>query len=110
MKLYAIYLNFVDTVSGTFSDQHCVCLSTDKTLMEYIGRKYKKRTNTDCFPAQVYEFETYDWGDLQEKFELTPQQVQYFLKRVEDKLVVTEYEMNNFDFSLVKFIAHYMDW
>lgn len=109
MKLYTIYLNFVDTVSGTFSAQHCVCLSTDRTLMEYLGRKYKKRTNTTCFPAQVYEFETYDWGDLQEKFDLTPQQVQYFLNRIEDKMIVTEFELNKYEFSLAKFIAHYVD-
>lgn len=107
MKLYAIYLNFVDTVTGTFSAKHCVCLSTDRTLMEYIGRKYKKRTNTDCFPAQVYGFETYDWGDLQEKFDLTPQQVQDFLNRMEDKMLVTEFEMNKYEFNLAKFIAQY---
>lgn len=108
MKLYTIYLNFVDTISGTFSAKHCICLSTDKTLMEYLARKYNRRTNTDCFPAQVYGFETYDWEDLQEKFDLTPQQVQYFLNRMEDKLVVTEFEMNNYEFNLAKFIAHYM--
>lgn len=109
MKLYAIYLNFVDTVSGTFSAQHCVCLSTDKTLMEYLARKYRRHTNTDCFPAQVYDFETYTWDDLQEKFDLTPQQVQSFLKRMEDKLIVTEFEMKMYGFSLAKFIAHYVD-
>lgn len=74
MKLYAIYLNFVDTVTGTFSAKHCVCLSTDRTLMEYIGRKYKKRTNT-IVSQRKFMFETYDWDDLQEKFDLTPQQV-----------------------------------
>ena len=109
MKLYVVYLNFVDTISGTFSAKHCVCLSTDRTLIEYLGRKYTKRTNTECFPAQVYEFETYDWSDLQEKFELTPQQVQYFLKRMEDKMIVNEFEMNKYDFSLVKFIEHYVE-
>lgn len=109
MKLYAIYLNFVDTVSDTFSAQHCVCLSTDKTLMDYLARKYRRRTNTDCFPAQVYDFKTYTWDDLQEKFDLTPQQVQSFLKRMEDKLIVTEFEMNMYGFSLAKFIAHYVD-
>ena len=109
MKLYTIYLNFVDTISGTFSAKHCICLSTDNTLMEYLARKYNKRTNTDCFPAQGDGFETYDWGDLQEKFDLTPQQVQYFLNRMEDKLVVTEFEMNSYEFNLAKFIAHYMD-
>lgn len=107
MKLYAIYLNFVDTVTGTFSAKHCVCLSTDRTLMEYIGRKYKKRNNTRCFPAQVYEFETYTWDDLQEKFDLTPQQVQDFLNRMEDKMLVTEFEMNKYEFNLAKFIAQY---
>lgn len=107
MKLYTIYLNFVDTISGTFSAQHCVCLSTDKTLMEYLARKYKKRTNTDCFPAQVYEFETYTWDDLQEKFDLTHQQIQYFLNRMEDKMIVTEFEMNKYEFNLAKFIAQY---
>ena len=40
MSLYAIYLNFVDTISGTLSAKHCVCLSTDRTLMEYIGVIY----------------------------------------------------------------------
>lgn len=109
MKLYIVNLNFVDTISGTFSAQHCVCLSTDKTLMEYLARKYKKRTNTDCFPAQVYEFETYDWDDLQDKFDLTPQHVQGFLNRMEDKLVVTEFELSKYGFSLAKFIAHYVD-
>lgn len=109
MKLYTIYLNFVDTISDTFSAKHCVCLSTDKTLMEYIARKYRRRTNADCFPAQVYDFETYTWGDLQEKFDLTPQQVQSFLKRMEDKLIVTEFEMKNYGFSLAKFITHYVD-
>lgn len=49
MKLYIVNLNFVDTISGTFSAQHCICLSTDKTLMEYLARKYKKRTNTVVF-------------------------------------------------------------
>lgn len=107
MKLYAIYLNFVDTVTGTFSAKHCVCLSTDRTLMEYIGCKYKKRNNTSCFPAQVYEFETYTWDDLQEKFDLTPQQVQDFLNRMEDKMLVTEFEMNKYEFNLAKFIAQY---
>ena len=109
MKLYAIYLNFVDTISGTFSEKHCVCLSTDRTLMEYIGRKYKKRTNTDCFPEQVYEFETYDWDDLQEKFDLTHQRIQYFLNCMEDKMIVTEFEMNKYEFNLAKFIANYID-
>ena len=109
MKLYVIYLNFVDTVSGIFSAKHCVCLSMDKTLMEYISRKYKKRTNTDCFPAQVYGFKTYDWDDLQEKFDLTPQQVQYFLNRMEDKMIVTEFELSKYEFSLAKFIANYID-
>lgn len=109
MKLYTVYLNFVDTVSGTFSAKHCVCLSTDKTLMEYIARKYKKQTNADCFPAQVYDFETFDWDDLQNKFDLTPQQVQYFLNRMEDKLVVTEFEMSKYEFNLAKFIAHYVE-
>lgn len=109
MKLYTIYLNFVDTISGTFSAQHCVCLSTDRTLMEYLGRKYKKRTNTDCFPAQVYGFETHDWDDLEEKFDLTPPQVQSFLKQVEDKLVVNEFELSKYEFSLAKFVAHYID-
>lgn len=109
MKLYTIYLNFVDTISGIFSAQHCVCLSTDKTLMEYLARKYKKRTNTDCFPAQVYGFETYDWDDLQEKFDLTPQQVQDFLNRMEDKMLVTEFELSEYEFNLAKFIAHYVD-
>ena len=69
----------------------------------------QKRTNTDCFPAQVYEFETYDWGDLQDQFDLTPQQVQSLLKRLEDKIVVTEFEMKNYEFNLAKFIAHYVD-
>lgn len=109
MELYAVILVFADTISGTFTAKHCVCLSTDKTLMEYIGRKYKKRTNTDCFPAQVYDFKTYTWDDLQEKFDLTPQQVQYFLKRVEDKMIVTEFEMNKYGFNLANFIAHYVD-
>ena len=40
MSLYAIYLNFVDTISGIFSAKHCVCLSMDRTLMEYIGVIY----------------------------------------------------------------------
>lgn len=109
MKLYVIYLNFVETVSDTFSAQHCVCLSTDKTLMEYLARKYQRRTNTNCLPAQVYEFETYDWDDLQEKFDLTPQQVKCFLNRMDDKLIVTEFEMSKYEFSLAKFIAHYVD-
>lgn len=109
MKLYTIYLNFVDTISGTFSAKHCICLSTDKKLMEYLARKYNKRTNADCFPQQIYTFETLDWGDLQDKFDLTPQQVQYFLNRMEDKMVVTEFEMNNYEFNLAKFIDHYMD-
>lgn len=109
MKLYTIYLNFVDTISGTFSAKHCICLSTDKTLMEYLARKYNNRTNADCFPQQIYTFETLDWGDLQDKFDLTPQQVQYFLSRMEDKMVVTEFEMNNYEFNLAKFIDHYMD-
>lgn len=109
MKLYTVYLNFVDTVSGIFSAKHCVCLSTDKTLMEYIARKYKKQTNTDCFPAQVYDFETFDWDDLQDQFDLTPQQVQSLLKRLEDKMVVTEFEMKNYGFNLAKFIDHYVD-
>ena len=107
MKLYAIYLNFVGAVTGTFSAKHCVCLSTDRTLMEYIGRKYKKRDGTSCLPAQVYEFETYTWDDLQEKFDLTPQQVQDFLNRMEDKMLVTEFEMNKYEFNLAKFIAQY---
>ena len=102
-------MNFVDTVSDTFSAKHCVCLSTDKTLMEYLARKYRRRTNTDCFPAQVYDFKPYTWDDLQEKFDLTPQQVQSFLKRMEDKLIVTEFEMKMYGFSLAKFIAHYVD-
>lgn len=109
MKLYMIYLNFVDTISGTFSAKHCVCLSTDKTLMEYIARKYQRRTNTDCFPAQVYDFETYTWDDLQEKFDLTPQQVQYFLDCMKDKMIVTEFEMKMYDFSLAKFIEHWVE-
>lgn len=109
MELYVIYLNFVDTVSGTFSAQHCVCLSTDKILMEYLARKYKKRTNTDCFPAQVYDFKTYDRDDLQEKFDLTPQQVQYFLNRMDDKMIVTEFELSKYEFSLAKFIDNYID-
>lgn len=109
MKLYIVNLNFVDTISGTFSAQHCVCLSTDKILMEYLARKYKKRTNTDCFPAQVYDFKTYDWDDLQEKFDLTPQQVQYFLNRMEDKMIVTEFELSKYEFSLAKFIDNYID-
>lgn len=109
MKLYAIYLNFVDMVSGTFSAKHCVCLSTDKVLMEYLARKYNKRTNTDCFPAQVYDFETYTWDDLQEKFDLTHQQIQYFLNRMDDKMIVTEFEMKMYDFNLAKFVAHYVE-
>lgn len=109
MELYAVILVFADTIIGTFTAKHCVCLSTDKTLMEYIGRKYKKRTNTDCFPAQVYDFETYSWDDLQEKFNLTPQQVQYFLNRMDEKMIVTEFEMNKYEFNLAKFIAHYVD-
>ena len=109
MKLYTIYLNFVDIISGTFSSKHCVCLSTDRTLMEYIGRKYKKRTNINCFPAQVYDFETYDWDDLQDKFDLTPQQVQYFLNRMEDKMIVNEFEMSKYEFNLAKLVAHYVD-
>lgn len=109
MKLYTVYLNFVDIISGTFSAKHCICLSTDKTLMEYIARKYKKRTNTDCFPAQVYDFETYAWGDLQKQFDLTPQQIQYFLDRMDDKMIVNEFEMNKYDFSLSKFIKYYVE-
>ena len=77
--------------------------------MEYLARKYKKKTNMDCFPAQVYDFETFSWDDLQERFELTSQQVQYFLKRMEDQMIVTEFEMNKYDFSLAKFIAHYVE-
>lgn len=109
MKLYAIYLNFVDNLVGTYNARHCVCLSTDRTLMEYLGRKYLERTNKDCFPQQIYTFETLDWGELQEKFDLTPQQVQYFLNRMDDKMIVSEFEMNNYAFSLAKFIAHYVD-
>lgn len=50
MKLYVIYLNFVANLAGIYGARHCVCLSTDRTLMEYLGRKYSKRTNKDCFP------------------------------------------------------------
>lgn len=77
--------------------------------MEYIDCTYKKWTNTDCFPAQVYEFETYTWGDLQEKFDLTSEQVQSFLDRRKDKLIVTEFEMRMYDFILANFIGHYVD-
>lgn len=99
----------MDNLVGTYSARHCVCLSTDRTLMEYLGRKYLKRTNKDCFPQQIYTFETLDWDELQEKFDLTPQQVQYFLNRMDDKMIVSEFEMNNYAFSLAKFIAHYVD-
>ena len=35
MELYAVILVFADTISGTFTAKQCVCLATDKTLMEY---------------------------------------------------------------------------
>ena len=109
MKLYAVYLNFVDNLVGEWNERHCVCLSTDKALMEHLGGKYLKRTNKSCFPQHIYTFETLDWDDLQEQFNLTPQQIQYLLNRLEDKLVVTEYELKDYDFNLAKFIANYTD-
>ena len=109
MKLYIVYLNFVDNLVGEWNERHCVCLSTDKALMEHLGGKYLKRTNKNCFPQQIYTFETLDWDDLQEQFNLTPQQIQYLLNRLEDKLVVTEYELKDYDFNLAKFLAHYID-
>ena len=109
MKLYVVYLNFVDDLVGTWNERHCICLSPDLTIMEYLGRKYVARSNTSCFPKQIYTFETLTWDDLQEKFNLTPRQVQYFLNRVRDKLIVTEYELRDYESSLAKFIAHYAD-